>query len=1119
MNEKLFKATSTFVDAMRYFEVAFIGQQFPNKKWEDVLYDRLKPQQQVAWNNRKQMLDDNADLRCLIDFDNMKGFTLGLKTELCNSGVLTFADVNSMATWLEDLQHTRNKMSHHNPIDEDETANAFYNMKRIAKLLGMTELVMELDHIQKKTQTVIAPQAAAPQQMVTTNASSTNDDAPIQPWFETVIPHFDIRNGSLDESVFAANLGEVALGTGQEVYINRTMFFEKTYVTAGLRDLANRVILALNGEETENRVISLQTGFGGGKTHSLISLYHIAKAGTDTLTSSYAANILNEGVEPKFNNAKVAVFTNNTTDVVQGRQPENGITIRTIWGELAYQLGGSSSYEIVRENDKQRIAPSGTLFKQILENAAPALILVDELADYCTKAAGVKVGNSTLSDQTIAFMQSLTETVASVRRCVLITTLPASATEIASSEVGQEILTALQNRVIRVGTSVTPVDDDEIFEVIRRRLFESIGDQSTIKVVVDRYRKYYNKRSSELPTHANNGTYAELIRKSYPFHPELIETFRQKWGQDSRFQRTRGVLRLLASIVNDLWKRRHSLVGAHGLIHTSDVNLSNVKTLTGQITNLKGTAWDSVLHADIIGSSSNSYRIDNEDPSSDLCKYSIAQGVATTIMLSSVAGLQNTGITQKELKLCMLRPGAYNHSEINNALSKLESVAHYMYVSNLADRRYRFESRPNVNILLTQAKNQITKVAIDAEIINRLQMLHLNNNTFNRIVIDPSCDMPDQKSLTLCIMGPDCVVSNDNKLSYNVSTKIKSLATEKGASPRIYRNTLLFLLSTETGYSMLTEKLKNYLACKKIQDEYGTLEKDQKEDIRDRKATYDKESEKALINAYTIVAKHTAAEGVVVLSTHVNTTNFYDHISNDILSELYEEEWVIRSIGKGILKSNNLFPDIDKAIKVRDIYDAFFRYDDKPMITGPQAVIDCVNKYCHEGAFNVANGEPGNWTKITVKGEIPFLNADDENTYLVDSTVVEKPSSSTGGSSVSGANSGTTTTGGTVSGGTGSASVAINGGSNSGTGMNSGTETQQPKRFKSVYIGGQIPMEHWTDLFGSFISTLRNNGLKIKVEFEATSTPLSEITENSPLYKSIKESASQLGLTFTTEEE
>lgn len=1116
MNEKLFKATSIFVDALRYFEVAFLQQQYPGSKWDEVLFGKLKVQQQVAWNNRKQMLEEGTDLRCLIDFDNMKGFALGFKSELASSNTIAYADVSNMATWLEELHQTRNKMSHHNPIDKDETNNAFYNMKRIAKLLSMTDLVSELDYIQNKSDDVVAPQASAPQQPVTTTVQTTSDNAPITPWFETVIPHFDIRNGSLDESVFAANLGEVALGTGQEVYINRTMFFEKTYITAGLRDLANRVILALNGEETENRVISLQTGFGGGKTHSLISLYHIAKAGTETLTSTYASSILNDGVKPKFDNAKVAVFTNNTTDVVQGREPESGIKIRTIWGELAYQLGGASAYEKVRENDQQRIAPAGTIFKQILEDAAPALILVDELADYCTKAAGVKVGNSTLSDQTIAFMQSLTETVASVRRCVLITTLPASAAEIASSAIGQEILTALQNRVIRVGTSVTPVDDDEIFEVIRRRLFESIGDINTIKVVVDRYRKYYNKRGSELPTHANNGTYAELIRKSYPFHPELIETFRQKWGQDSRFQRTRGVLRLLASIVNDLWKRRHSLVGAHGLIHTSDVNLSNVKSLTGQITNLKGTAWDSVLHADIIGTTSNSYRIDNEDPTSDLCKYSIAQGVATTIILSSVAGLQNTGITLKELKLCMLRPGAYNHSEINNALSKLESVAHYMYVSNLADRRYRFESRPNVNILLTQAQNQITKNAIDAEIKNRLQAMHLSSNVFNRIVIDPGTEMPDQKSLTLCIMGPDCIAANDGKVQRNEQAKIKKIATEKGASPRIYRNTLLFLLSTETGYSMLTEKLKIFLACKKIQDEYSTLEKDQKDDIRDRKTTYDKEADKALINAYTIVAKHTVADGVVTLPTHVNTTNFYEHISNDVLSELVEEEWVIRSIGKGILKSNNLFPDVNKPIKVKDIYDAFLRYDDKPMITGPGAVIDCVNKYCSEGAFNVANGEPGNWTKITVKGEIPFLNADDEDTYLVDTSVVEQPTSGNGATSTTAG--GTSAAGGNATGGTasGSGSTSTGGTSN---GSSSGTGTPQPKRYRAVHISGQVPMEHWTDLFGSFVSTLRNNGLKIEVKFDATSTPLSEITENSPLYKSIKESANQLGLTFIADEE
>lgn len=224
-----------------------------------------------------------------------------------------------------------------------------------------------------------------------------------------------------------------------------------------------------------------------------------------------------------------------------------------------------------------------------MEKAGTSLILIDELADYCVKAAGEKVGAGTLYNQTNSFIQTLTEVVSSVPKSVLIATLPASKTEVSDSVIGQEILDALQNRIVRIGANVKPVDNEEVFEVVRRRLFEQIYDEAVVDLVTKRYKEMYNNRRQDLPEFCNKMEYAKKIKKSYPFHPELIEVFRQRWGSDSRFQRTRGVLRLLASIVQDLWKRKDSLVGSQALIHTSDVNLENLGSLTGCITNLMGS--------------------------------------------------------------------------------------------------------------------------------------------------------------------------------------------------------------------------------------------------------------------------------------------------------------------------------------------------------------------------------------------------------------------------------------------------------------------------------------------------------------------------------------------------
>lgn len=244
----------------------------------------------------------------------------------------------------------------------------------------------------------------------------------------------------------------------------------------------------------------------------------------------------------------MAAFTNRTCDATQGRQTPEGIQTRTMWGELALQLGGVDLYRRIEANDQARTAPQG-LFVEILRQAAPCLILLDEVADYCVGASAVEVGDTTLTDQTISFVQELTEAVDQVQGVALIATLPASHLEVASTEKGHEILNRLEKRFGRMGADIKPVSDDEIYEVVRRRLFESLGDPVEHEKVADAYLKMYQQHRNEVPTETAQGTYKERILRAYPFHPALIEALYLRWGSHGDFQRTRGVLRLLASVV------------------------------------------------------------------------------------------------------------------------------------------------------------------------------------------------------------------------------------------------------------------------------------------------------------------------------------------------------------------------------------------------------------------------------------------------------------------------------------------------------------------------------------------------------------------------------------------
>ena len=917
-------------------------------------------------------------------------------------------------------------------------------------------------------------------------------------WFNVVVPQSDIRDGVLDESIFAANIEEVASGTAPVVYQDIRYFFECTYVTEGIKELIRRVVQALNGQESQNRVISLQTGFGGGKTHSLISLYHVVKDSSTFKRLDTASSILEPQDMPQFDHARVAVFTQNTVSVVDGHKVSDDIITHTLWGELAWQLGGREGYERVRNADIQMVAPTAQDIKPIIEGASPALILIDELADYCNRASGKVVGSGTLFTQTNSFIQTLTEVVASVPKTVLICTLPASAREVASSEIGQEILSALETRVVRVGSSVKPVDDEEIYEVVRRRLFDRITNYDVIEQVARKYKDMYHNRRDSLPAEADRVAYVERIKKAYPFHPELIDLFHIRWGSDSKFQRTRGVLRLLASIVKDLWSRKSSLAGTQALIQTSDVRLENLPTLQSQITSLMGSQWDSVMHADVFGTISNAYKLDEQNVGNHIGEYHLATAVTTTVLMASIGSSSQRGLTLKQLKLCLLKPDAFQHIDIDSTVNQLENVVHYMYKSSIGgEQSFWFQSKPNINILVNQAKGDVKEEEVNAEIMRMVKQSVVNLGQV-KVLVDPTGDVPEQKQLTFVVMHPKYTVAAGGDVSRSAQYAIKQMAQMKGSSQRVYRNTMLFLVCSEAGKAALSMKLREYLACDKIMTEYSSqLDQDQRKDIADRKRMSGDAAKEQLIHAYNTVVK---CERDVLRTQEIGTfaTDFAAQITVKTLSELHENGVVLRKIGLNIINRNGLMPTIEKPVKVNELYEAFLRFDDKPMILNVDAVKDTVNRYCEEGMWNVGTGDPEHFSRIYHNETIPFLNPQEDGYWLLDSSVMPKPA---GGSAGPSPEPGPTPT--------------------PGPAPTPGPEpapTPATKTYKRVTISGSVPIENYSQLFSSFVNTLKNNHLKIEVKFTASNNPTNPLTDNSPIVKSVKESASQLGLEFEVEE-
>lgn len=1086
--DNLFKAFGLFIEAFRPYVVSVL-QKEADDKWPAWFVEALYPAQRESWN---MGLKAGTSPEALVDYPYLKSFALKYK-ELLKGDFSR--DVNKLATWLETIYGTRNSLAHFQKITEDEFTETFIHMKSIARSLQMDELEKELAQLQEAKQT---------KQTLAVTKAHVNTSGGLQPWFSVVTPHLDIRQGRLDESVFAANLAEVVLGNGREIYNNPVVFFSKTYFTAGLKNVAKTVLRGLNGkEDTENRVISLQTGFGGGKTHTLISLYHICKWGKQATQSQYAQELLSYTGNPEFDTAKIGVFTNTTNDPANGRTTPDGITLQTIWGELAYQLGGKDAYEIVRKNDEQLISPAG-LFKKVLAQCKPALILVDELADYCVKASARKAGNSSLADQTISFMQELTEAVAGTENCVAVITLPASPQEVGNTPEAQAILNSLQKRVSRVGADTQPVADDEIYEVIRRRLFEDVGDVDVVEATASKYLEMYQQYWTELPSHANKVEYKQRILKSYPFHPELIDVFRIRWASHHDFQRTRGVLRLLAAIVSDLWKRQQSLPGNNLLIHSGKVNFANLDAMSGQLKKLYGNGYDAVISADVAGSASNSFKIDNTKK--EYGQWYLTQSIASVILMNSFGSDgTNKGVSVQELKLNLLTPEGFNHNSINGDLDELESTAYYLYYAQTGNggKRYWFHTKPNINILINQAKNDVKGPDIDAEILKRITLKTNKVHLFN-VLVNPSEDIPEQQKPTLVMLSP-AYLATSNEATKNTQQTIERIATKKGNSERIYRNTILFLVCSEMGIGKLQSDIREYLACQKISIDYNSqLEREQKEDLKRRMEEASKQAETSLVAAYSIVVKYSVKKGFDLLVIKQFKDSLDSQISNNVISALKEEEWLLESIGLGTLRTNQLLPTVEQAVKVKDIYEAFIRFDDKPMIIGVDAVSTSLLKYCNQEQFCIATGDGNSFTKYYLGESVPFFDVTDSTYWMLDKSLKPAPQPVTPPYPVS--NDSAPKVG------------------DPGTGGATGTEPipgngEEAKKVKAITVSGKVPLDQYTWLFQYFIAPFTQSGNKVDIEvkFKMHSTESSPLHDAKQQYKSAKEAAKQLGLYFEEE--
>jgi hypothetical protein len=737
-------------------------------------------------------------------------------------------------------------------------------------------------------------------------------------WHEVINPHQDIRSGKFDESVFAADLSDVIADRGPLEYRDAELFFRKTYPTQGLVNLLSAIAARLAGKGSGEAVIQIQTPFGGGKTHSLIALYHLFQNPHVESDGELIAKVQEQAGVGAIPKARVVTFVGTAADPL-GKTP---------WGELALQLG---NYTLLKEHDCKRRSPGKDLLHELL-GGEPTLLLMDEVAEYVVKAKD-------FHEQVIAFFQELTETVKVLPQCVLVVTLPASAPY---GEEGERALRQLQQVFGRLEAIYTPVEGEEIYEILRRRLFEDTPDPSEVRKVADGYWEMYGRLSDDVPREVRETAYRDKLRKAYPFHPEMIDLLFERWSTYSSFQRTRGVLRLLAEVVADLYTRQHPAP----LIQPAHLNLTN-STIRRELLKHIGNEYEGVIASDIAGSNAKAQKIDRE-MGSEYARFGVASGLATAIFFGSFSGSEKKGLSVQRLRLAVLREGI-QPPLVGDALRRLEDELWYLHVEGGV---YSFSSQPNLNRVIVEKEEAVGDELITEEIRARLEKCA---GSELRLTLWPkaSQDVPDTKELKLAILAPEHTKQNGA-----TGALVDELLKKCGGKFRTYQNTLLVLAADDGELSSLRQKVKRLLALRAICDDKALmrqLSEENKKTLESKVKEVEGGIPFSLLSAYRHLAKP-GESGMEWLDLGLPTIGERGSLAKRVHEYLKSQELLLERISPQNLLKKTLRED-EHEKPVAEIAEAFLRYPQLPMVESEAVIERAIIQGVRDGVFAVTIGE------------------------------------------------------------------------------------------------------------------------------------------------------------------
>jgi hypothetical protein len=816
-----------------------------------------------------------------------------------------------------------------------------------------------------------------------------------KPWYKIVTPREDLRQGKpLDASEFAVHLDQVRDGRAPEDYQQPARFFDRTYLTTNLTDLAAQVVRRLSGERTEtSAVFNLATQFGGGKTHALALLYHLAKGGPAANQWTGVSRVLDKAGIQTLPQAAVAVFVGTEFDSLTGRGGKDGADgkpsaplRKTPWGEIAYQLGGEESLAVLAEHEKQFIEPKGDVIRNFLPKDRPCLILMDEIINYVSTYRGLGYHNKLYN-----FIQSLSETARGQDNVVLVVSIPASELEYTSEDEADE--QRFKKMLDRLGKAVLMSAESETAEIIRRRLFEwdtrALTQDGRVMLSQDahqtcrEYADWVMDHRLQLPSWFNMDGAYEAFQAAYPFHPTVLSVFERKWQVLPRFQRTRGILRLLALWVARAYQEGYK--GAHrdALIGPGTAPLDDPNFRAAVFEQLGESRLEGAVTTDICGKKdSQAARLD-EEAVETIRKARLHRKAASTIFFESNGGQARGEATTPEIRLGIAEPDL----DIGNAETVLEALRTTCYFLTVEGNRYRFSTTPNLNKLLADRRANVQAPKISEQVRSEVQKVFAAGSGVERVYFpEASGQISDRAVLTLVVLSPEQALQDDSTLRM-----IERMTREVGTSGRTFKSALLWMVAEDD--TPLRDDARQLLAWELIDDEYqqGQLRLDeiQARQLRESLGKAKRDLKESAWRAYKNIVLLGKDNQLRIINLGLVHSSAADSLVALVLNRLRQDCEIEDSISPNFLVRNwPAFPEWStKAVR-----DAFFAAPLFPRLSKAEAIKDTIARGVSAGLLGYVGKTPtGKYAPFIYKESLSIADVEiSEDVFIITGQTAEK---------------------------------------------------------------------------------------------------------------------------------